>query len=94
VLLDRKEAEMMVRSGYLALSIALSIALLAAPGARAETPRTARIQAALEAWVAERALVEKNNRSCRLYQLRRSWSGDYGGAADVIEMMVGENQVL
>jgi D-alanyl-D-alanine carboxypeptidase len=54
-----KEAEMMVRSGYLALSIALSIALLAAPGARAETPRTARIQAALEAWVAERALVEK-----------------------------------
>ncbi len=50
---------MIFRSGYLALSIALGMALLAAPGARAEAPRIARIQAALEAWVAERAPVEK-----------------------------------
>jgi D-alanyl-D-alanine carboxypeptidase len=49
----------MVRSGYVASSIALSLVILAVPGARAETTRTARIQAALETWVAERAPLEK-----------------------------------
>jgi D-alanyl-D-alanine carboxypeptidase len=49
----------MVRSGYVASSIVLSLVILAAPGVQAETTRTARIQAALETWVAERAPVEK-----------------------------------
>jgi D-alanyl-D-alanine carboxypeptidase len=59
VLSDRKEVEMSVRSGSLALSIALGMAFLAASGARAKVPWTTRIQASLEAWVAERAPVEK-----------------------------------
>ncbi|HEX4366583.1 MAG TPA: serine hydrolase domain-containing protein, partial [Rhodopila sp.] len=33
--------------------------LAAAPVARAETPRTTRVQAALEAWLVERASAEK-----------------------------------
>ena len=49
----------MVHSGNVASFIALGVALLAAPGARAEGTRTARIQAALETWVAERGPVEK-----------------------------------
>jgi D-alanyl-D-alanine carboxypeptidase len=45
--------------GVIALSVAIGMALLAAPGVRAEASRTARIQAALETWVAERAGPEK-----------------------------------
>jgi D-alanyl-D-alanine carboxypeptidase len=50
---------MMFSSGCVISLIAGSIALLAAPSARAEATQTARIQTALEAWVAERAPVEK-----------------------------------
>ena len=50
---------MMFRRGYVASAIAVVMALLAAPGAQAEASRTARIQAALDAWVAARAPVEK-----------------------------------
>ena len=49
----------MFRIGYLAASIALAMALFAAPGARAEATQTARIQAALQTWVTERGSVEK-----------------------------------
>jgi D-alanyl-D-alanine carboxypeptidase len=48
-----------VRSGVVALSVAIGMALLAAPGVRAEPSLTARIQAALETWVAERAGPER-----------------------------------
>lgn len=49
----------MFRIGYFAASIALGMALFAAPGARAEATQTARIQAALQTWVTERGSVEK-----------------------------------
>jgi D-alanyl-D-alanine carboxypeptidase len=48
----------MGRGGYMA-SIALGLVILGTPGARAEATRTARIQVALETWVADRATVEK-----------------------------------
>jgi D-alanyl-D-alanine carboxypeptidase len=45
--------------GAIVLSVAIGMALLAAPGGRAEPSPTARIQAALETWLAERAGPEK-----------------------------------
>ena len=48
-----------VCSGLVALSVAIGMTFLAAPRVRAEASRTARIQAALETWVAERAVPEK-----------------------------------
>jgi D-alanyl-D-alanine carboxypeptidase len=50
---------MKVCSGLVALSVAIGMTFLAAPRVRAEASRTARIQAALETWVAERAVPEK-----------------------------------
>jgi D-alanyl-D-alanine carboxypeptidase len=50
---------MMVRGGNIALSIAFGMLFLTAPRAQAEETRTARIQTALEIWVAERAVAEK-----------------------------------
>ena len=48
----------MVRGGVLGLSLALALTLLSAPGVRSEPSKTARIQAALDAWVAARAAPE------------------------------------
>jgi D-alanyl-D-alanine carboxypeptidase len=49
----------MVRVGNIAVWIAFSLALLAAPDAQAEPTLTEKIQTTLETWVAERAPVEK-----------------------------------
>jgi D-alanyl-D-alanine carboxypeptidase len=50
---------MMSRSRNVALSVLLGLAFLAGPSAQAQETPTARIQAALEKWVAERAPTEK-----------------------------------
>jgi D-alanyl-D-alanine carboxypeptidase len=50
---------MMSRSRNIALSVLLGLALLAEPGAQAQEAATAKIQTALEKWVAERAPAEK-----------------------------------
>ena len=50
---------MMSRSRYVASLVAFGMALLAGSGAQADATRTARIQTALETWVADRAPVEK-----------------------------------
>ncbi len=46
-------------SGSVVLAVAIVTTLLAAPRAQAETSVTARVQAALAAWVAERTAPEK-----------------------------------
>jgi D-alanyl-D-alanine carboxypeptidase len=46
-------------SGFVVRAVAIATVLLAAPPTRAETSMTARVQAALTAWVAERAAPEK-----------------------------------
>jgi D-alanyl-D-alanine carboxypeptidase len=50
---------MMLRGGNIAFSIALGMPFATAPRAQAEATWTARIQAAPETWVAERAPIEK-----------------------------------
>ena len=49
----------MVRSRCLASLFVVGLALVAASAAQADSSRTARIQAALEAWLANRASAEK-----------------------------------
>ena len=46
-------------SGSIALWTTIGLALLAAPEARSQTSQTARVQAALESWLAARAAPEK-----------------------------------
>lgn len=48
-----------MRSRCVASLLAAGLAILLASSAEASSPRTARVQAALEAWVADRAPVEK-----------------------------------
>jgi D-alanyl-D-alanine carboxypeptidase len=52
-------ARMMSHRGYVALPVLVALAFLAGPSAQAQEARTAKIQAALEKWVAERAPAEK-----------------------------------
>ena len=49
----------MMRSRYMASLLAAGLAILLPSSADASSTRTARVQAALEAWVADRAPVEK-----------------------------------
>lgn len=51
--------DIIVRFRCVAASFVVCLMLVAAPAAAADSPRTARIQAALEAWLADRAPAEK-----------------------------------
>jgi D-alanyl-D-alanine carboxypeptidase len=53
------KGDIIVRFRCVAASFVLGLMLVAASAAEADSPRTARIQAALEAWLADRALAEK-----------------------------------
>ena len=72
--------------GQLLASVGFLLALLAAPGAKAEASQAGRIQAALDKWVAERAPIEKITGAAAYVSF-----GDPGPAIEVFAGRVGRD---